>query len=75
MALLWGGIAALANMGLAKLGRSPGKERTGNDSYLVTVRCHSEDWLKIRELLVSLGAMITYEQGTSAEDEKIKTDR
>jgi len=75
MALLWGGIAALGNLGLAKLGRSPGNDRTGNDRYLVTVRCHSEDRPKIRALLIRLGATITDEQGMSLEDEKIKTDR
>ena len=74
MALLWGGIAALANIGLGKLRRTPERERTGNDRYLVTVRCRFEDKSKIEALLVSQGAMITDEQGRSTDDERMRAN-
>ncbi|MBV8101472.1 MAG: hypothetical protein JOZ31_20200 [Verrucomicrobia bacterium] len=74
MALLWGGIAALANIGLSKLRRNPENERTGNDRYLVTIRCRAEDKSKVQALLVSQGAMITNEQGPSADEERMRGD-
>ena len=51
---LWGGLAALANLSVGRIAPSP-----GNGRYLITVRCRPEDKLKIQQMLVHQGVILT----------------
>ena len=75
MALFCGGVAAILAAGLGKLAPSPGNEPASSGRYLITVRCRSEDKLKIQSLLVGQGAILTDKQGSQnseARSEKVR---